>query len=307
MRHKNIGVALNWIFLKLTGIDVKQYFKRGKFMKRCNNCGKMVNDTDRFCQYCGSSNFDSEVQIDASFYETQTENPDTSAYNNPYPAYNQQPMAPPQPKKKSKGIIVAIIAVILILFFIGIGFALGNNSQSDNSTSDGNIKTTENLPKVEYTKGTLDGTTYTNEWANIKFTIPEGFSNADSEYYETSETLVSECGLYVVSDTSYDTLIIGFEKLPAVPKVDEEEYMDIVMEQFAESTDVIYEIPDSYTTKTIANQTFLKATCQVKNGDIDLVQTYCVKKIDNTMVYIIVSGFYTEENNKMLENIEAYK
>lgn len=275
-------------------------------MKKCSNCGKMVNDTDRFCQYCGSSNFDSEIQIDRSFYETPIESSNNSMYNNNgYPAYNQQPMGPSRPPKNKKNVGIAIASIILIFFLIGAGFLLGRTSQNNDSQSS-NTKTSEDAPKVEYTKGTFDGTTYINEWANIKLTLPEGFSNADSEYYTSSENETTDCGFFMASDTSYGSLIISFEKLPAIPKVDEEEYLDIVMDQLAQTTDIAYEVTDNYTMKTIANQTYLTAACPVKNGDIDLVQTYCVRKIDNTMVIIIVTGFYTEENNKMLENIETY-
>lgn len=275
-------------------------------MKKCSNCGKMVNDADRFCQYCGSSNFDSEIQIDKNFYETPIENSNNPMYNNNgYPAYNQQPMSPSQPRKNKKGVVVAIVAVILIFFLVGMGFLLGRNSQN-NDSSGSNTKVAEEVPKVEYTKGTFDGTTYINEWANIKLTLPEGFSNADSEYYTSSENETTDCGFFMASDTSYGSLVISFEKLPAIPKIDEEEYLDIVMDQLAQTTDIAYEVTDNYTTKTIANQAYLTANCPVKNGDIDLVQTYCVRKIDNTMVAIIVTGFYTEENNKMLENIKAY-
>ncbi len=279
-------------------------------MKKCNNCGNMVNDNDRFCQYCGSSDFTSEIQIDKSFYETETENPGTQAPNNGYPVYNQQPIMPTQPKKSKKGIIAAIIIIVfifLILIFVGIGFTLGNSLNGGDYTNNNNTEILENTPKIEYTKGTFDGTTYVNEWANIKFTLPEGFSNADSEYYESSENGTTDCGLFVVSDSSYDSLIIGFEKLPAVPKIDEEEYMDIIMEQFDESTDILYEVPENYTAKTIANQTFLTSDCSVKNGDIDLIQSCAVKKIDNKMVFIIATGFNKEDNNRLMENIEAYK
>lgn len=274
-------------------------------MKKCSNCGKMVNDTDRFCQYCGSSNFDSEIQIDRSFYETPIESSNNPMYNNGYPAYNQQPMGPSQPPKNKKNVGIAIASIILIFFLVGMGFLLGRTSQN-NDSSGSNTKVAEEVPKVEYTKGTFDGTTYINEWANIQLTLPEGFSNADSEYYTSSENETTDCGFFMASDTSYGSLIISFEKLPAIPKIDEEEYLDIVMDQLAQTTDIAYEVTDNYTTKTIANQTYLTANCPVKNGDIDLVQTYCVRKIDNTMVAIIVTGFYTEENNKMLENIKAY-
>lgn len=274
-------------------------------MKKCSNCGKMVNDADRFCQYCGSSNFDSE-QIDRSFYETTIESSNNPMYNNNgYPAYNQQPMGSSQPPKNKKNLGIAIALIILIFFLVGMGFLLGRTSQNNDSQGS-NTKTSEDAPKVEYTKGTFDGTTYINEWANIKLTLPEGFSNADSEYYTSSENETTDCGFFMASDTSYGSLVISFEKLPAIPKIDEEEYLDIVMDQLAQTTDIAYEVTDNYTTKTIANQTYLTANCPVKNGDIDLVQTYCIRKIDNTMVAIIVTGFYTEENNKMLENIEAY-
>ncbi len=275
-------------------------------MKKCNNCGKQVKDEDNFCRYCGSPDLSPDSQPDYSFY-TQPENPAPQPYSNGYPPYGQEPQMPPvQPKKSKKGIIIAIAAIVAFLVLFLIGFMLGKGSTDINSITD-DSDTAAETPTIEYTKGTFDGTVYVNEWADIKFELPEGFTNADSEYYTENESETTDCGLFIISENSYGSLIIGFERLPAFPSIDEEEYLDIVTEQLVASTDVLYEIASPVTVKNIAGQDYYTQDCAVQNGDINLTQTYYMRKIGNTMMFIIATDFYGEQNDQLVETIETYK
>lgn len=70
------------------------------------------------------------------------------------------------------------------------------------------------------TKGTFDGTTYTNEWVNLKFTFPLDFEKGNEDIYSSFENEITECGMYAVSPSG-SSITIAFEKLPAIPKIDD--------------------------------------------------------------------------------------
>ena len=54
--------------------------------------------------------------------------------------------------------------------------------------------------KVEYTKGTFENNIYTNEWANIRLTVPEGYTEGNKVNYDSfSDDGTAECGLYLIS------------------------------------------------------------------------------------------------------------
>lgn len=271
-------------------------------MKRCLKCGNQMNDNVNFYPFCGSSNLQPQFQEENPFNEFQQTDPALSNSNYGYPT----PIIPQKPKKNKIGIILAIIAAstFSFLFFLGLGIVFFADENADDIGT--NIDSGNYVPTVAYTKGTFDGTTYTNEWANLKFTFPLDFEKGNEDIYSSFENEITECGMYAVSPSG-SSITIAFEKLPAIPKIDEKEYLDILIDNLSQSKDVLFSVKQNHIPRTIAGETYLQVEFTVQNGGINLIQSYCVKKIDNIMVVIFAHGLSAEDCSELFDLIEEYK
>ena len=304
-------------------------------MKKCQFCGANVPDEAKFCQGCGSSQFiieDDEqtgILTDNPYQPVQNQNTNNQIYNqqpvNTQPAY-QQPWQPPvpqnQPKKKKTGLIIAIVAAVLVVL-AGIGMVAekvlqeqgygyyeddgdsgydfnigGNNSSSNND---------DIAEAIKYTKGSFDGTTYINDWADIRFALPEGFSDADSATYMAAENSNTECGMYFMADDTMGLIYICYEKLPSFPVYDEEKYLDSAMKSLQNVSGVTYKIPDTYSTASIGGYAYAKAECEFNNGNGDFANTFYVRKLDNYMIVISAIGVNSGYNDALVANITTAK
>ena len=161
-----------------------------------------------------------------------------------YPFASGQPNAAPvEPGKKKKkvGLIIAIVLGVLFIFgaiivFVGARLAkkaleeIDPNAYIDELISefeDGFIEsdTDEAAPAVAYTKGELVGNVYTNEWAGITFTLPEGFVNGSAEDYDdSSDSYTDACLIAEDEDNGISFITIATEDMT------EDEYLDYVTE-----------------------------------------------------------------------------
>ena len=311
--------------------------------KYCSKCNCEVEENARFCPMCGSPEFtsvDSEATTvlnenmgyppqphynQPDYSAQQPSQPQTSVNSQQVPQFQQAvPFQPPvaQKKKGLKGWQIALI-VVGVIAFAGIASIVvkvfrqqgygdspkpqtsyfsednGNNSVEDNGDNFA-------ASKIEYTKGTLsDDGIYTNAWADIKFVMPEGFSNADSSTYSNAEDSTTDCGMYFIADDTMSLVCILYEKLPDFPKYDEESYLDAVMESIETQmpTGIKYETTDRYTTQTIAGYAYAKAECNFNNGYGDFVQSFYVRKQGDYMIAIYAMGMSYASNDDLVSRI----
>lgn len=308
--------------------------------KQCKICGAIVPDNAKFCQKCGGNEFVTTVADDE---QTGLLNENSNPYQSAQPQsqvptytqtqYNQsngfnsqqtwqQPQVPlNQPKKKKTGMIIGIVAAGLIVL-AGIGLVAekvlqeqgyGNDdddynggynfSLDDDYSNDSDDTSSESINNIEYTKGTFDGVTYVNEWADIKLSLPEGFSNADSATYSAAESSNTECGAYFMADDTMSLIYICYEKLPSFPVYDEEDYLDSAMNSLKNISGVTYEVDDVYSTTNIAGYAYATAECNFNNGYGDFVQSVYVRKIDGYMVFISAISNSADSNDVLVNNI----
>ena len=286
----------------------------------CPNCGKLFKRELGVCPNCGTLVKEAPANA-APVREINQQMNGGNTYNQPSygenvggqyaqqqnVAYNQQNGQYAQqqynqqnkPKKKKTGLIVAlVILAVLVMAGIGKGAEILFRSQG--------FGLYDGSEDLEYTKGSFDGTVYTNEWADIKLKLPDGFSNADSATYATAEDVNLECGVYFTSDDGMSIFYICYEKMPSVPDYDEEEYLDITTSKAVEKLEnagVSYQSAIGYTTETIAGYTYTKAENSFNNGYGDFKQTVCVRKIGNYMVYISAVGTSEESNDALIRSI----
>ena len=303
--------------------------ERKNMNKQCKACGTNVPSEARFCHVCGNADF-----IVAS--QQQSMNTSNNGNINP-PIYNQNQFAqqnsfnqagwqPPvpqnQPKKKNTGLIVGIVAAVLLVL-AGIGFVAEKAFQNQGYGNTGEYGSDEDYnfdiggtedfstdsdsydepDEIEYTKGTFDGTVYVNAWADIKFTLPEGFSNADNATYTAAENSNTDCGMYFMSDDTMGLVYICYEELPTIPAYDEESYLDVVMDNLETQTQITYQTTDIYTTTNIAGYAYASAECKFNNGYGDFVQNIYVRKIDNRMIFIAAIGVSADANENLINMI----
>ena len=266
--------------------------------KQCTKCGAQVPVESNFCQACGGSEFFVNEAQQPAF----AEQPVQQAW--------QPPM--PQPKKKKTGLIIGIVAgALVVLAVIGMVaekvFQNMGYGDSDDIDSDyvfdlgGDTDEEDTTPAVSYTKGTFNGVTYENKWADMKLVLPTGFSNADASTYATAENESTECGFYFVADDSTGLIYAYFEKLPTFPVYDEEEYMDAVMDTLAGISN--FTTTDVYTTIVIGDYTYKKAECTFTNANGEFVATVYVRKLDDYMIVVSTMGANSTANDALAGRI----
>lgn len=166
-----------------------------------------------------------------------------------YP-YAAQPNAAPVKKKKKTGLVIAIVLGVLfiigaIVLFIGARIAkkalenMDPNAYIDELISefeDGLIddttpadQTDDGAPAVAYTKGELVGDVYTNEWAGIRFTLPEGFVNGSAEDYDDSSDLYTDACL-VAEDNDDNGISFIIEEAGGFAGKSEEDFLTDITE-----------------------------------------------------------------------------
>ncbi len=284
--------------------------------KRCKNCGANVPDNAKFCQVCGGSDF---IAADSEQEQMMNSNKTISVQSGySQNQYNQQPPVgqiwqPPVPQNKPKkkvGLIVGIVAAVLVVL-AAIGAVAENILKSKGyGYYDSGIGTADNSAdnsSENYTKGEFDGSVYVNEWANIKFEIPEGFSEADSSEYSTVENSTTDCGIYFISDDKTGLIYICYEKLPSYPEYNEKEYLDAAIKVIDDISGVTYSTPDAYSKAKVAGISYTKAEFKINNGYTDMVDTICVKKLENYMISVCALSPTSQENAELIDSITKAK
>lgn len=189
---------------------------------------------------------------------------------------------------------------------ISFDFDLGEDDSTENSEDANN--NSEGAPeKLYYSKGTFDGYAYVNKWADIKFTLPEGFSDADSITYMSAENSNTECGMYFIADDTMGLIYICYEKLSTFPIYDEEKYLDSAMKSLENVSGVTYKVPDTYSTATIGGYAYAKAECEFNNKNGNFANTFYVRKLDDYMIVISAIGVNSGYNDALVANVTTAK
>ncbi len=314
-------------------------------MKVCPNCNGFADDTANVCPNCGTPfapvnpQQPNYTQPQQPNYAQQPQQPNYAqqpqqpnyAQQPQQPNYAQQPQQgynygaqPPAPEQKKKGIkawqiILIVLGVILLLIILiaVIGSRGKSNSNSGSSSnysyndsynsSDSGKEAPTQKKNVSYTKGTLDGVFYTNEWAGFEYQIPTGWKEAPKEKYADFEgDGVTECGLYLLDNAEERQFVICYERLSGKNGIlTESSYIDI----FKKNLTAAYEKKNisctfsEYTDFTIAGKTFKKATATLNGGPI--TQQVYVCKYDGYMIDILVTSDIEEQADIMVSNISA--
>ena len=130
-------------------------------MKKCNNCGAVVEDNSNFCLKCGSNNLSVEAPVQQNGFQQNGfqqngfqqnvgqqngfQAPAQQGFNQVNGGFQQPVNGQPQPSddknKKIIKILIAVIGVILVIALIAIGFSIGssNNDSSSGGSNSGYV------------------------------------------------------------------------------------------------------------------------------------------------------------------------
>jgi hypothetical protein len=173
-----------------------------------------------------------------------------------------------------------------------------------------------------------DGQVFTNEWANLRVTLPEGYRSLSPEEIQKvvgfgEEIIVNTGGLskqsYDLSKkrTVYDFIITSEIGLPSfmllyenieiqsiLSNLDEKGYLNEVKKNL-EKIEIVKYISIGTSTKKLAGDDWLVGSFSVKDSNI--YQDYYLKKVDKTMIAFIVT--YTDKKiaDKFIATIKKVK
>lgn len=210
--------------------------------------------------------------------------------------------------------IISIVLALTILFtftFIITG------CNKDDSLS--NTPPTEQVKGV-LARGTIDGNVYTNTFADFTFTKPDNWTYSTDEGiaefvgYDASKLNLNEIeaalsenpviyDMIVAADSFYsNSILVSYENtlLSVERKINEDEYIEILKENFSQSPGITYNITEVKDV-TLGHTVFKRATITLEAGEMNTTQYYYIKAMDQYVVGIMVN--ITAENN--IEDIEA--
>jgi hypothetical protein len=144
-----------------------------------------------------------------------------------------------------------------------------------------------------------DGTVFTNEWSELKFTLPDGYvASSDEELAEMSVDMPHAFYDFFVqpSDgTGFPNMLLIYENMAwsvATNSLDENRYFDVMSIQFKEmeSQGTVYSEIER-TTETVAGAEWACAKYSIDDGTD--FQDYYMRKVDGVMYEVIVT--YSED------------
>ena len=201
-----------------------------------------------------------------------------------------------------------IIALCLSALFVAFTLtACGSTGATEKTTT--TLTKTETTAEKEssrnepvYSKGVVKNNVYRNDWLNIMLELPDGYRNADEDFYQRiEEEGGDDCGMYFVSDQSRATVVLSFADLSGHANVTEDVFLstasELISEQMANygTVSTVGDVGNC----TVASKSFrvLHLDCVV--NEVEYTQSLLAYRIGEKMCYIIITGDSVEANLDM--------
>lgn len=303
---KNCGAELveNAKFCGVCGKEILDEIKKVK----CNNCGNEYNSELGMCPNCGETEY---LKIETNHFSNGAVN---QGQSEPLPLPIPQPTETKKSLKKWQTALIAI-AGILVVIIISVTNTLRDYNEKQKiddefdaafgDLGDDLEDFDDDTDEIAYTKGTFENNIYTNEWANIKLTVPEGYIEGNSANYDSfSDGGITECGLYLMSP-QYEMYAITFVDISSQKYVDENIFLSQLSAGISQTDieNVKYTIPEKFEDITIAGENYIVAHYKATTFGVDMVQSYYVRKIGDRLCNIVIINSTKEENDALVSNI----
>ena len=214
-----------------------------------------------------------------------------------------------------KNTILKVLAIlVMIVLSLAVLTGCGKKEENTNSNVDNtaNVGTTET--KKEIARGKWEDNVYTSEFAELKFTLPEGWTRSTDEeiaaMMQLGATMLEDEGKYnaeIAKLTSvYDML---------AKSADQTSNIQVMMEKVALSADeyaetlktsleqLSYNIGET-TEKTIGGNTYKAVTATVDISGMKMEQSYYVRKEGDYIVGIIVTASGDVTTDSIMSNFQ---
>lgn len=196
---------------------------------------------------------------------------------------------------KIAAIVIAVCAVVsLIALLVSRKTSSGRGAQR----------------QIDFTVGTIDGRTYVNEWANLKFAIPEGWEESSPDIGLGSLEAILGTGPSIYGTDAQGHAQYCHISFPALagecPPRTEEEYLDQTMDSY----DRIYNNIqyDRQYEKIQLGDTFTAVHIYKSfddGGPAEVESIYC-RKLGNRMCVIKIEGESREGNDQLVSGFMRY-
>ena len=189
-----------------------------------------------------------------------------------------------------KKILCAILALAMMLCFTGCDLA---------ALLDEDTTTAPEETGVEFSTGEINGNVYTNEFANITYTAPDGwvFASDDEIADVAGEAVDSEgtaYGMLAMSSDQLNNVQVVFEDTAVTGnRMKPDGYLTILSSQLGtvyEQMGGTYEVSEVKTVK-IGAEEYSYIDISVNISGVILEQGYACRKIDDQMVSIVFTAY----------------
>ena len=205
--------------------------------------------------------------------------------------------------RKTLFISIGVVAALFLLALIGtLAETKARDSVDSRPDSSYWVDNSSNT-EISYTKGTFDGTTYVNEWANLKLVVPEGWEHAE-DYYEMLSGLGSDYGLCIDNinnpdEEGYRYCFIEFESLDVEWSWtrNEKAYLDHEVDLMAEGAEPV---DKQYEQIRLGGNMFTGVHFNRREHYVNNIQSIYVRKLGDKMCIIEVTGKTVEANNQFV-------
>ena len=156
---------------------------------------------------------------------------------------------------------------------------------------------------VSYVKGTVSDGVYTNPWAGIQITVPEGLSlGSDAQYTSVAKDKRTECGLYLTDEKAAQTLFIGFQRLTG--SVSAEAYLNKVTLSLREAAEkyekMTVEPVGSFSFVNLGGNEYIKGRYLYADSGKEAYQDYYVRELDGYMIFIVCTAPAADEADALI-------
>lgn len=197
-------------------------------------------------------------------------------------------------KKTLKVFLILAMLCVVAVTLVGCG-----KKEEESKTNNEN-----EVVEAKLTRGEWQGNKYTNNYAGVKFNLPEGWEKysdeqiaqimnigveALNEDQQDMAKLLEQTALYgmVVNDpTTGANVMIMIEK--PILTVTPEYYLSNVKQQLEAVEGIKYEFDEPYKTK-LGNQEYYRLDAETEVYGISMGQHYFIKAVDDYIVGIIVT------------------
>ena len=250
--------------------------------------------------------------------------------------YVQQPYTQQPPKKKSNtgliiGLVVGAVVLIIVLAILGfIGYTANQKAKeppttalADTTAAPAAETTTQQLPygfvpattaapgattapsgNVAYTKGSVSNGEYSNEWADLRVALGDGWTIASSQENATIEDAETDCGFLASSDNGERFLIAFIQDSQG--KYTVSSFLDELEEDAVESDGIKRTSDPVRTSISVGGHLYSGSRFHVDISGVDEVVSVYARQIDDYYVVITIFGLTEARVDSILTLINDY-